>query len=215
MTTAQCFFNDVREIVDPGSVMMFWKDKTGFDGWRATNLIPHPAYRLGSVHCNIGLAKTSGVFPSVYKNLGGHLEHDKPCEIFGYGSYDRGFRLPLYLQRMKVAPENRKTCNEVNESLICITFKNKEMPCNGDSGAPLICEGSVKGILSDGYVSREMCGIFRKSLTRYQILANYRLWLNEITGVFVESHYKSASYHHILIPLCLCFVFFNNIVKIH
>jgi len=70
------------------------------------------------------------------------------------------------------------------------------MVCPGDSGGPMICNGSLYGIASHGYNFKEKneeieCGS-ADIQTRHLFLYSYRKWIADITNIgnTLIPHYK-------------------------
>ncbi|XP_021494575.2 granzyme A [Meriones unguiculatus] len=88
------------------------------------------------------------------------------CQVAGWGSYQNNSPASPVLREVNITVIDRKTCNDekhynsnpvIGLNMICAGApRGGKDSCNGDSGSPLICEGSFRGITAFGREGR--CG---------------------------------------------------------
>ncbi|XP_032706479.1 granzyme A [Lontra canadensis] len=88
------------------------------------------------------------------------------CQVAGWGSIRNNSSQSDTLREVNITVINRRICNDekhynynpvIGLNMICVgSLKGGKDSCNGDSGSPLICEGSFRGITAFGLPGK--CG---------------------------------------------------------
>ncbi|XP_053446579.1 granzyme A [Nycticebus coucang] len=89
------------------------------------------------------------------------------CQVAGWGKYHNKSPKSDVLREVSVTIIDRKVCNDakhynfnpvIGQNMLCAgSLKGGKDSCNGDSGSPLICHGSLRGITSFGLPGK--CGV--------------------------------------------------------
>ncbi|XP_060872537.1 trypsin-3-like [Metopolophium dirhodum] len=161
---------------------------------------------------DICLLKLRKPFKNVgrYVSLSGHpdeFSNGKPlnCVVIGFGITEQNTKPKLrgFMTNSSVT-YGPTACKLFNTSNIMDTWNEYlcskpdiHMVCPGDSGGPMICNGSLYGIASHGYNFKEEnkdidCGS-PDVQTRHLFLYTYRKWIADTTnkGNTLIPHYKS------------------------
>lgn len=88
------------------------------------------------------------------------------CRVAGWGKFHNKSPVSDVLREVNITVIDRKICNDqkhynynpmIGVNMICAgSFKGGRDSCNGDSGSPLICEGTFRGITAFGLSGK--CG---------------------------------------------------------
>ncbi|XP_043832216.1 granzyme A [Dromiciops gliroides] len=125
---------------------------------------------------------------------GKDVKQGTDCQVAGWGKTDVKSKKPSdTLREVNVTVIDRKTCNDkdhynlkpfIGPNMICAgNTKGGKDSCNGDSGGPLICQGSFTGITSFG--SPGKCGDPQKPGVYTFLSAKYINWIkNTIKGAY-------------------------------
>ncbi|XP_055490173.1 granzyme K-like isoform X1 [Leucoraja erinacea] len=129
--------------------------------------IPHPEFRGNTMENDIMLLELENNAMinndvDVLKLPGGMVNDLKPgtsCFVAGWGKTRKG-SLSDTLQEVTIEVIDRKTCNsedyydhkpEITQNMICAgDNEGRGDSCGGDSGGPLLCNGTYVGIVSFG-----------------------------------------------------------------
>ncbi|DAA19554.1 kallikrein-7 isoform X2 [Bos indicus x Bos taurus] len=155
LTAAHCKMNEYN--VHMGSVRLVGGQKI-----KATRSFRHPGYSTQTHANDLMLVKLNGrakLSSSVKKvNLPSHC--DPPgtmCTVSGWGtttSPDVTFPGQLMCTDVKlISPQDcRKVYKDLlGDSMLCAGIPNSRTnACNGDSGGPLMCKGTLQGVVSWG-----------------------------------------------------------------
>ncbi|XP_036894405.1 granzyme A-like [Sturnira hondurensis] len=107
------------------------------------------------------------------------------CQVAGWGVTSNNFHEPNGLREVNVTVIDRKTCNDprhynynpvIGLNMLCAgSPKGGKDSCNGDSGGPLICEGTFRGITSFGKAGK--CGDPRWPGVYMLLSQKYLTWI--------------------------------------
>ncbi|XP_037001023.2 granzyme A [Artibeus jamaicensis] len=107
------------------------------------------------------------------------------CQVAGWGVINNQRHMPNGLREVNVTVIDRKTCNDphhydyhpvIGLNMLCAgSPKGGKDSCNGDSGGPLICEGTLRGITSFGKAGR--CGDPRWPGVYVLLSQKYLTWI--------------------------------------
>ncbi|KAI5144182.1 granzyme A [Manis pentadactyla] len=88
------------------------------------------------------------------------------CRVAGWGKFHNKSPVSDILREVNITVIDRKICNDqkhynynpmIGVNMICAgSFKGGRDSCSGDSGSPLICEGTFRGITAFGLLGK--CG---------------------------------------------------------
>ncbi|KAM7149264.1 granzyme A [Molossus nigricans] len=135
---------------------------------------PYPCYDKNTHEGDLKLLKL-GKRATINKNVailrlprrGSDVKPGTKCRVAGWGLFHNTLSsAPDTLREVNVTIIDRRTCNDQNHynfdpviglNMICAgDLKGGKDSCNGDSGGPLICDGTFRGITSFGKAGR--CG---------------------------------------------------------
>ncbi|XP_054431341.1 granzyme A [Pteronotus mesoamericanus] len=135
---------------------------------------PYPCYNKDTHEGDlklVQLAKKATINKNVaILNLpkrGDDVQPGTVCQVAGWGMVNnQDQRISDNLREVKVTVIDRKTCNDpqhynytpvISLNMVCAgSLKGGKDSCRGDSGGPLICEGTFRGITSFG--KKKKCG---------------------------------------------------------
>ncbi|KAM5261779.1 granzyme A [Hipposideros larvatus] len=124
--------------------------------------------------------------------MGNDVESGTVCHVAGWGLVHNKPPGSDTLREVNVTVIDRRTCNDekhynynpmIGLNMICAgNLKGGKDSCNGDSGSPLICKGTFRGITSFGRPGK--CGDPRGPGVYMLLTKKYLKWIiNTIKGV--------------------------------
>ncbi|XP_072532975.1 complement factor D isoform X2 [Salminus brasiliensis] len=182
MSAAHCFQDDTgfKVVLGAHSLSEAEDTKQTFD---IAAYYKHPDFNSKNYDNDIVLVKlnqpvteTVAVKPVKFQQAGGNdPDTNADVDTAGWGSNNRGLR-PDKLQELTVSILPRWRCNSYGvaftKNMFC-SSKPRMDTCDGDSGGPLLYNGIVVGITSNGGKS---CGSTKKP-GLYTIISHYNTWI--------------------------------------
>ncbi|XP_026526600.1 complement factor D-like [Notechis scutatus] len=124
-----------------------------------------------------------------YQTVNNDVPEHTRCEVAGWGIISNTGKKPDKLQFVQLSIIDRNQCNmrryhdgSVTENMMCAESKKKDS-CKGDSGGPIVCNGTAEGIVTTGST---VCGNWRKPGI-YTRTAPYVSWINSTIESTIES----------------------------
>ncbi|XP_055968184.1 granzyme A isoform X1 [Sorex fumeus] len=118
---------------------------------------------------------------------GDDVKPNTVCRVAGWGSTQNRSPMSSTLREVNVTVIDRKICNDpkhynynpvIGLNMICAgNPKGGKDSCNGDSGSPLICDGSFKGITAFGMEGK--CGTPQGPGIYTLLSKKYLDWINK------------------------------------
>ncbi|KAM4052760.1 granzyme A-like [Anomaloglossus baeobatrachus] len=151
--------------------------------------IAHPKYNRGTLKNDIRLMKLKGTaklgktvavlpLPKTFEDTAAQTV----CETAGWGWTERQDNAD-FLREVNITVLDREACQkhwkkkvDITDNLICTIVGPKgQDTCTGDSGGPLICKGSFRGVTSFG---ESVCGKPNDSSIFTRLTKEYVHWIN-------------------------------------
>nr|XP_019598470.1 PREDICTED: granzyme A [Rhinolophus sinicus] len=159
--------------------------------------VPYPCYDSNSHEGDLKLLKLNKK-ATINKNVavlplpkkGDDVKPNTKCQVAGWGltKNDKSTQSDI-LREVNVTVIDRKTCNDekhynynpmIGPNMICAGYSSGGRDsCNGDSGSPLICDGTFRGITSFG--SPGKCGDPRKPGVYVLLSEKHLNWIRKTT----------------------------------
>ncbi|XP_014241211.1 trypsin-1-like [Cimex lectularius] len=184
VTAAHCFLESDKNAVSFSTdkvLLSSFLREGDFRDHEVTGVYFHPLHML--LENDIALIKTNGTLSLTLPLLPRmpFLGTDT-CTIIGFGPTKKeektGLRAPSVLGVAPLPQNYCKSLQNYKTSLICVPLGDGLGPCHGDSGGPLICSGTVVGVLSRGLVWGEVgCGKPLYSILFFEDLFYHRTWI--------------------------------------
>ncbi|KAM5264861.1 granzyme A [Ctenodactylus gundi] len=153
---------------------------------------PHPCYDKHTHENDIKLLKLKkGATINKYvatlqlPKTGDDVKPGTQCRVAGWGKYSQEERLSETLKEVNVTVIDRKICNDpqhynfkpvIGLNMICAgNPRGGKDTCFGDSGSPLMCDGTFRGVTSFGPPGK--CGDPRRPGIYMLLSDKYRSWI--------------------------------------
>ncbi|XP_043468872.1 trypsin alpha-3-like [Leptopilina heterotoma] len=201
LTSADCLqFDDVTVYeIRTGSLSLNY----GGTIHKVEYLLRHPKFQINNVKLpvdDIGLVKVRGtflfdgtrdaipIFPHKYLLTGSY------GKIFGWGLTDSTY--PIQLRTGPVTIDNVERCNDhfqgfLPNGQICAISTAPKVPCDRDSGGPLVVGIHLVGIISWG----KEC-IVNNQPHAYTFVSFYREWIDESINNYMNRDKKLYGYRY-------------------
>ncbi|KAM6224356.1 granzyme A-like [Rhynchocyon petersi] len=189
LTAAHCYLQKKNQI----TLGTHPKEQT----FSIKNIVPYPCYDPDTFEGDLQLLQLSSKakINEAVKTLplpktGEDVKPNTKCHVAGWGSTSKNpCEKSETLREVNITVIDRKTCNDkdhynfdkfvVDNSMICAGGKKGEDDtCKGDSGSPLICDNTFRGITSFGE-----CGNPKKPGVYTLLTKKYLNWIRKTTGI--------------------------------
>ncbi|KAM5331569.1 granzyme A-like [Glossophaga mutica] len=190
LTAAHCLLNK-RSNVTLGAHSRVSKDR-GEQVIPVKKEFPYPCYDKDTHEGDLKLVQlqkratiTKNVAILNLPKRGNDVKPGTICQVAGWGAINNQLLVPSGLREVNVTVIDRKTCNDkqhydynpiIGLNMLCAgSPKGGKDTCNGDSGSPLICEGTFRGVTSFGKGGR--CGDARWPGVYMLLSQKYLAWI--------------------------------------
>lgn len=185
LTAAHCLLNQpITAVLGLDSLSSNESTKQEFGVLRS---IPHPNYDGHENDIMLLQLNGSAELTEAVQLIASKRGRLRQCDTAGWGDIGDNNTLARTLQEVNVTLLSLRTCRRrwgavpITRSMICGTGTRAPQGfCSGDSGGPLICNGSAAGVVS---FSGRQCGQPRTPDV-YTRIASFRGWIRNIIGNF-------------------------------
>lgn len=123
---------------------------------KATKIYIHPGFTKAEEDYNVAAIEVEGnhqikKFPKLPSKSLNFESINSKCKLAGYGKIAKFERSSFHVVQMNSSMVVEFECRIKSDHRFCLHFQNL-LPCNGDVGSPIICDGDFYAIFSPNTV---------------------------------------------------------------